>query len=218
MSEIPSLVCRLVFQLDNFTSDVFFSMNTALKFCPPSFVFFPSAVFPVLISYSNAECCGWTGDYNSEPFVDLYGSAPSRRKALLLAQQKSHETDSLLFTVLSRITCQGLGMPCTSETYPCSIQTSPGTTSVWCLTLLKNISGRNCFVGRRQMVFRRNLLENQHYCREIFLLYQLFFILLVFMRSCFVHPPAGPVQSAFSALLLQHGTGSFITWLLNSGH
>lgn len=63
------------------------------------------------------------------------------------------------------------------------------------------------------MVFRRDLLENQHYCREIFLLYQLSFILLVFM-----HPPAVPVWSAFSALLLQHGTGSFITWLLNSGH
>lgn len=68
------------------------------------------------------------------------------------------------------------------------------------------------------MVFRKDLLENQRYCGEIFLLYQLSFILLVFMHSCFVRPPVAPVRPAFRALLLQHGTGSFITWLLNSGH
>lgn len=45
-------------------------------------------------------------------------------------------------------------------------------------------------------------------------LYPLGFYAFLLCRN----PPVAPVRPAFRALLLQHGTGSFITWLLNSGH
>lgn len=124
--------------------------------------------------------------------------------------------DSLLLTVLSRKGCQGLGTLRTPETCPCTVQTFPVTVCVRCLTPLRKITGRNCFVGRRRIIFGRGMRENQHYCREIFLLFQLSFILLGFMHSCFVYPPIAQVRSAFTALLLQRSIGSFITQLLNS--
>lgn len=69
MSEIASLVCRLVFQMDSFTSGVFFITNTVSMFCLPFFFFtspfsqpFSSLYFSMTLQNVVLSIYGWTSD------------------------------------------------------------------------------------------------------------------------------------------------------------
>lgn len=122
--------------------------------------------------------------------------SPCSEEALWKGQPPSHHS-----------VCRGLGSCELLKSIHVLSRPLQVIVSVRCVALLKKITGRNCFVGEKANGFRREMQEHH---REIFRLYHLSFAVLIFMHSCSGYPPIAQLQSALTALLFQHSTGSFV--------